>query len=233
MAPAEESDDGGARRARGYTRFVGIVFVAVIVIATINLISTRQSGLLGIRDETHELPLPEFAMPEARGPVVGDANIAQDNCQTSQNPCPAARRRKAACQVRGPGIVTVCDWFRRPLVISFWFTRGGDCEAQQDVVDRVATRYRGRAGLLSIDVRDGRETVRKLIAERRWRLPVGIDRDGAVSDLYRIGGCPTFVYAYPGGIFQRATIGRLDDAALSRNVDALLAASARRARTPR
>ena len=72
------------------------------------------------------------------GAVVGDANIAQDDCKTSQNPCPAGSRRKAACQVRGPGIVTVCDWFRRPLVISFWFTRGGNCEAQQDVVDRAA-----------------------------------------------------------------------------------------------
>ena len=31
-------------------------------------------------------------------------------------------------------------------------------------------------------------------------MPVGYDRDGAVSDLYRVGGCPTVAFAYPGGI---------------------------------
>ena len=55
---------------------------------------------------------------------------------------------------------------------------------------------------LSLDVRDDRDTVRDLIRERGWRMPVGYDRDGAVSDLYRVGGCPTFAYAYPGGTLQ-------------------------------
>jgi thiol-disulfide isomerase/thioredoxin len=230
---AESKKEPAEPAGRGYSRFVGIVFVFVAIVATINLVTTKQSGLLGVHQEKHELPLPEFAVPEARGALTGDANVAQDNCMTSLNPCPSASRRKAACQVRGRGIITVCDWFGHPLVISFWFTRGGNCEAQQDVVDRVARRYRGRAGFLSIDVHDKRETVRRLIRERGWRLPVGIDRDGAVGDLYRVGGCPTFVYAYPGGILQSASIGELDEAALARHVDALLAASARRARTSR
>ena len=30
-------------------------------------------------------------------------------------------------------------------------------------------------------------------------MPVGYDRDGAVASLYRVGGCPTFAYVYPGG----------------------------------
>jgi hypothetical protein len=222
-----------SRPGRGYSRFVGVAFLALIAVATINLLSTQDSGLIGVRDEKHELPLPAFAVPEARGPVVGDANVAQDDCETSRNPCPASYRRKPACAVRGRGIVTICDWFRRPLVISFWFTRGGDCEAQQDVFDRVAPRYRGRAGFLSIDVHDRRDVVRRLIRERGWSVPVGIDRDGAVSDLYRIGGCPTFIYAYPGGILQSASIGRLDEAGLARHVDELLAATARRAATSR
>ena len=41
-------------------------------------------------------------------------------------------------------------------------------------------------------------------------MPVGYDRDGAVSNLYRVGGCPTLVYAYPGGILERAEHRRAD-----------------------
>ena len=40
-------------------------------------------------------------------------------------------------------------------------------------------------------------------------MPVGYDRDGAVAGLYRVGGCPTFAYAYPGGTLQSASIGEL------------------------
>ena len=55
---------------------------------------------------------------------------------------------------------------------------------------------------LSLDVRDDRGTVRELVRRHRWRMPVGYDRDGAVAALYRVGGCPTFAYAYPGGTLQ-------------------------------
>ena len=47
-------------------------------------------------------------------------------------------------------------------------------------------------------------------------MPVGYDRDGAVAGLYRVGGCPTFAYAYPGGTLQSASIGELDRGAAER-----------------
>ena len=59
---------------------------------------------------------------------------------------------------------------------------------------------------LSIDVRDDPQTVRDIVAEHGWTIPVGYDRDGAVSDLYRVGGCPTVAFAYPGGILAFAKI---------------------------
>jgi hypothetical protein len=58
---------------------------------------------------------------------------------------------------------------------------------------------------------------------------VGLDRDGALSNLYRVGGCPTFLYAYPGGILESTTIGELDTEELSARVERLLEASAERA----
>ena len=60
-------------------------------------------------------------------------------------------------------------------------------------------------------MRDSDDEVRKLIAEHHWTHPVGLDRDGALSNLYRVGGCPTFLYAYPGGILQSTSIGELDE----------------------
>ena len=60
-------------------------------------------------------------------------------------------------------------------------------------------------------------------------MPVGYDRDGAVSNIYRVGGCPTFVFAYPGGILERASIGELGRASSRPRSSALLRASRRKA----
>jgi thiol-disulfide isomerase/thioredoxin len=202
-----------------YSIAVGLIFFAVVVVAVIHN-AGNGPGTLGLDDQPRHWPLPEFAVPLASGTLEGDANVAQDDCGSSQLPCPDPRT--PACRVEEPGSFRVCDLFGRPSLISFWFTKGEGCVAQQDVLDRVYERYRGRVSFLSLDVHDDPDTVRELARERGWRMPVGYDRDGAVAALYRIGGCPTFAFAYPGGTLWRATIGRLDGTQLSAHLEQLL-----------
>lgn len=193
--------------ARRYSLWVGLAFVALAVIAAVNTISTQEGALLGTDETERGTPLPLFAVPEALGPVQGDANVFQDDCETSRNPCPPEDRRTPACEVDGEDVIRVCDFFDRPLVLSFWFTRGGDCLPTQDAVAGLAERYGGRVSFLSINVRDEREEVRRIVSERGWEIPVGYDADGAVSNLYRVGVCPTVAFAYPGGILAGAAVG--------------------------
>ena len=212
-----------------YSVIVGLLFLAVIAIAAINTLGDGGDGgeTLGLDRMPDRWALPEFAVPVAAGSLEGDANVAQDDCESSAIPCPQADVRAPACRIRQAGAIRVCDLFDRPLVISFWFDRGGDCAEQQDVVDTVHRRYRGRVNFLSLDIRDDRDTVRDLIRRRGWEMPIGYDRDGAVAALYRVGGCPTFAYAYPGGTLQSAGIGELGAAALAARVEQLLAATRR------
>ncbi len=208
-----------------YTIIVGLVFVAVIVVAVVSKVGDGGEGTLGLDQRPHRWPLPEFAVPDAAGELEGDANIAQDDCATSEVPCPGDARRTPACRIEEPGALRVCDLFHRPSLISFWFSRGGDCVAQQDAVEAAYRRYGGRVSFLSLNVRDDRDTVRDLIHEHRWRVPVGYDRDGAVASLYRVGGCPTFAFVYPGGTLQSASIGNLSAEQLGGRLDALLRAT--------
>jgi hypothetical protein len=132
-------------------------------------------------------------------------------------------------------VIRVCDLFDRPLAISFWFTRGGDCLPSQDAFDGVAERYRDRVNFLSVNVRDEREEVREIVEERDWSVPVGHDADGAVANLYRVGGCPTAALAYPGGILSGGIVGedRFTEEALEERLDELIVDSRRRATTDR
>jgi hypothetical protein len=209
-----------------YSIVVGLLFLAVIVVATINTIEGGGGGeTLGLDRMPARWPLPEFAVPEGAGDLEGDANVAQDDCETSSLPCPEDAQRTPACRIGTAEAIRVCDLFDRPLVISFWFTKGSGCANQQDVVERLYQRYRGRVRFLSLDIRDDRDTLRDLIRQHGWTMPVGYDRDGAVASLYRVGGCPTFAYAYPGGTLQGASIGDLTAAQLEGRVEDLLAAT--------
>jgi thiol-disulfide isomerase/thioredoxin len=216
------SSPSSFRPGARYSLLVGVAFIGLIAVAAINGLNTDEGTLLGSEPVRGE-PLAEFAVPDVRGPLDLDANIAQDDCATSENPCPEAERRKPACEIDPKDAIRVCDLFDRPLVISFWFTNPDPCVETQDRIYDLARDYRGDANFLSIAVRGERSDVEGIVEERGWRVPVGWDRDGAVSNVYRVGVCPTVGVARPGGIYEEVLIG--DDATparISQELDGLL-----------
>lgn len=231
MSDDEREDAPQRSLASRYSTFVGIAFLIFIVYVTLNTIRTDDGGVLGVGNSDKGQPLAEFAVPDIRGGVDGDANIFQDDCSTASNPCPSDGRRQSACNVDIQGVLRVCDYFDRPLAISFWFTKGGDCLPTEDTFNRLSVRF-GEVAFLSINVRDDRSKVEQIVKQRGWSVPVGWDRDGAVSNLYRIGVCPSVALAYPGGILRGGLIGtdELDDKGLATSLRELIAESKQRQR---
>ena len=194
-ATAREEDPlqrGRVRLPFNYGALIGLLFVVIVAIAVFNLLTSQESGTVGIGDVGIGERVAPFAVPIATSNLEGDANIDPDE----------------ACEVPGEDVLRICDYFDRPTVVSFWFTTGASaCIDQQDVFETVAGRFGDRVNMLSINVRDERERVRELIEERDWKVTVGHDADGAVSNIYRVGGCPTFLFVAPGGVLERAEIG--------------------------
>jgi len=195
------------KRPFNYMLVVGIAMAIVILIAFVNMLRTSESGTVGIGDVGIGEKVAPFAVPIALSDLDGDANVDPDQ----------------ACSVEGDDVLRICDYFRRPLVMSFWFTKGASsCIDQQDIFDEVARKYRRQAGFVSINVRDDRGRVRDLVRDHDWKVPVGYDRDGAVSNEYRVGGCPTFLFIRPGGVLESAEIGSTDSEKLGSQVRSLI-----------
>ena len=220
----------GGRPGRRYSTFVGIAFLVVIGIAAINTFQTNEGGVLGADEAEVGAPLPEFAVPELIGGEEADANVFQDDCGTSENPCPDGERRTPACQVELPNVIRVCDYFDRPLVLSFWFSTPAECPPTQDVVEAAARRHGERVNFLSLAVRGDRAELASIADERGFEIPIGWDRDGAVSNLYRVGLCPTVAFVLPGGILSEARIGteELGEGQLDKAIERLIKESKRR-----
>jgi hypothetical protein len=190
---------------------VGLVGVVVLAYITLNTLRTEGAGSRGPAAGTR---LPPFAMPLARSRSDADANIAV-------RPDSGPEGARPACTVRGPGILNVCELAERgPLVLAFMATRSRRCEDQVDVLDRVAPRHPG-VGFAAVSIRGDHDDLRRLVAERAWRLPVGYDHDGAVANLYGVAVCPLVTFARRGGEVAGTELSFLDERALDERVSAL------------
>jgi peroxiredoxin len=197
-----EKSDYGMRRT-GIIALAGVLVVAALGISLINAFRSDDSGTVGLGDWGIGKAVPPFAVPDVNSDLEGDANVNRDE----------------ACSVDVEGAITVCEYRGRPLVISFWFTKGASaCVGYQDDFDRVARRFDDRAGFLSVNVRDDRDSVEEIVSERGWQMDLGHDRDGALANLYRVGGCPTFLFVDSEGILRRSEAGETDYGTLTRQV---------------
>ena len=194
MRHRRERPDFGVRRT-SFVALLGVLIAAAAGIVVINLLAGQEAKTVGLGDYRIGEKIDPFAIPDVRSELDGDANIDRDE----------------ACSVEVDGAIRICDYFSRPLVISFWFTRGAArCVEVQDYFDRAAAKYGDRVGMLSINVLDDRARVEEIVDERGWEMTVGHDRDGAVSNLFQVGGCPTFLFVARGGTLVRAEAGETD-----------------------
>ncbi len=174
----------------------------------------------GFRGPPANSVLPDFAAPSATGSVEGDANVFQR--QASEPAAPPA------CEVRVEGVVNICQLRKKPVVLSFLFDRGNECYAQVDRIERVKNEFPEINFVAVLFSRRERSAIAELVRRRGWTVPIGIDTDGALVNLYKVGGCPTTVFAEAGGKVQGTELGGLTEPELRNRVRGLLRAAVQR-----
>jgi hypothetical protein len=159
--------------------------------------------------------LKAFAAPSALGNLEGDANVCQ------REPCPEQAGGEPACALTSGEVVNICELRRKPLVLTVIFDRGADCYPQVDRTERVRDDFEGVNFATLFFTHKERAEVRNLVRARGWRQPVAVDRDGAVTNLYGVGGCPTTIFARAGGRVVDTELGNVTEDELRRRASAL------------
>ena len=197
------------RPGNKYAWAVGIVML--MALGLVLFFQTLPNEGKGFEGPRRGSVIRAFAAPSALGNVEGGANICQD-----QGSCNKETGRQPACSVVAGGVVNICELRRKPLVLTFIFDRAADCYPQVDRTERVRPEVRGVNFATVFFTHKDRDQVRELVRERGWRQPVAIDRDGAVANIYGVGGCPTTVFARAGGRVATTKLGNLTEAELRR-----------------
>ena len=96
--------------------------------------------------------------------------------------------------MRSDQVLNSCKLREGPAVLTFVVTQGTDCEPQVDRVERMRREFPDVDFAVVLSGLERDEAV-QIVRRRGWRLPVGLDPDGAVTNLYGIGVCPTTVFS--------------------------------------
>jgi hypothetical protein len=201
------------RASNKYAWAVGIVLVMVLsVLLFAETLPNQGKGLKGPAAGTR---LKAFAAPSATGNLEGDANVCQ------KQPCPKQAGPRPACEVVATDVVNLCQLRRRPLVLTFVFDRGADCFPQVDRTERVMDEVPGVQFATVYFTRKKHDEVARIVRGRRWRQPVAVDQDGAIANLYGIGGCPITLFVKKGGIVAKSVLGNITEGDLRTRAERL------------
>jgi hypothetical protein len=223
MSPPDSEDPQRASSPTHYGRAVGVIGLVLLAFITLNTLLTAPRGADGIAPGER---VPPFALPLATGNIVGDADIA-----THANDGSAGKR--PACTVRGPQLLNICALYEHgPLVLAL-FVDSGSCPGVLDDMQALSGAFPG-VGMAAVAIKGERAAVRRLLSAHRLAFPVGLDRDGALAELYKVSSCPQVTFVYPGGVVQsKALLERPARPVLRARIAALVAdAKARGWRQP-
>jgi hypothetical protein len=198
---------------RAHNKYAWVVGIVMVMGIGVLLMTTALPNTgAGLRGPAKGEVVPDFAAALATGDVSCDDDedsCAANVCQSADE-CSEQSGSQPACQLRSESIFNVCEARERPMVLTFLVTEGADCEPQVDRVERMRSEFPG-VSFAAVVSGEGRGEVERIARRRGWGMPVAVDPDGALQNLYGLGVCPSTVFAYEGGKVRTTELGNLTE----------------------
>ena len=107
-------------------------------------------------------------------------------------------------------MVRLRDLRGQNVLLNFWATWCGPCRDEMPVIQ---ARYNhGGFAVLAVDFGESRQQVAGFLAQIGVELPVALDADGRVQELYRVRGYPTTFFIDRRGVIRAMYIGQMSEA---------------------
>jgi hypothetical protein len=210
------SDPPGAGIAgTRYGLWVVALGAVLLIVFTVHVALGSHKGATSIRPGAR---IPPFAAPLAIGGPAGEVDVA-----THANDGLAGK--VPACSERGRGILNVCELYERgPVVLTLFFDAGSCADVLEDL--QTLSHSFPQVSFATVAVKEEAAPIARLVRSKRLTIPVGVDPEGRLGELYTMVGCPQIAFVYPGGVVQSAELlGTQSLATLRTRVAELLAAS--------
>ena len=95
-----------------------------------------------------------------------------------------------------------------PVVLNFWATWCGPCRLEMPELVKTANADENLT-VLAVNVQEARSPVEDFAAEFQMNMPVVLDKDGKVRNLFRVPGLPTTYFIDSTGKIASVVVGPL------------------------
>lgn len=94
----------------------------------------------------------------------------------------------------------------KPLLLNFWASWCGPCELEAPYLQQYYEKYKDEMDVYAVNVtaQDKVEQVKEFVETYHFSFPILMDKEGDVSELYRIRGIPTTYLIDRNGVIQDA-----------------------------
>ncbi|MFQ5614058.1 MAG: TlpA family protein disulfide reductase [Anaerolineae bacterium] len=115
--------------------------------------------------------------------------------------------------------VTLADHQGQPVLINFWATWCGPCEAEMPAINEAYLAHRDEGlVVLAVDVEEHPDTVRSFVEYYDLDFTILTDREGSVTDRYQARGLPTSFFIDRQGTIAHIHIGQMSKADIARGL---------------
>jgi len=125
------------------------------------------------------------------------------------------------------GTITLFELRGQPVLINLWASWCPPCRAEMPALDEVYRKYRDEGFVVlavNTTYQDSIDGARDFARAYDLSFPIPLDRDGAVSQRYRLQALPTSYFVGRDGVIRDIVIGGpMSEALIASKVEGLLA----------
>ena len=108
----------------------------------------------------------------------------------------------------GGGEATMASLKGKVVVLDFWATWCGPCRMALPIVSSTAIALKGSGvEFFAVNLKEGSDDIREFLKQAKLDIPVALDKEGEVGNLYKVEGIPQTVLIGKDGTVQVVHVG--------------------------
>lgn len=122
-------------------------------------------------------------------------------------------------------MVNLSSFFGKPIVVNFWATWCGPCQAELPEFEEAYKKYNGDIEFLMVNLTDGYndtvDSVKQFVNRNKFEFPLYFDTEYSAANTYSIYSIPQTLFIDKDGNIIKSYKGRISKQALEGYIERL------------